>query len=89
MRTDCPEWGSPLLSLGMSQEGEFFLFVDIAIFGKPSGMFKQLIALVLFALTCSAADTSASKNLIWHDARALTVEGKGWTNTFKFYDRLP
>ncbi|MGZ5545699.1 MAG: SGNH/GDSL hydrolase family protein, partial [Limisphaerales bacterium] len=52
-------------------------------------MFKQLIALVLCALTCSAADTSASKNLVWHDARVLTVEGKGWANTFQFYDRLP
>jgi len=25
----------------------------------------------------------------WHDARELAVEGKGWTDTKSFYDRLP
>lgn len=25
----------------------------------------------------------------WHDARTLRVEGKGWTDTERFYDRLP
>jgi len=73
----------------MSQEGEFFLFVGMAFFGKASGMFKHLSALLLCALACSAAALSGSKNLVWRDARALTVEGKGWTNTFQFYDRLP
>jgi lysophospholipase L1-like esterase len=73
----------------MSQEGEFFLFVDIAVFGKTSGMLKTLVAFLLCALACSAADTSPSTSLVWHDAAKLAVEGKGWTNTFKFYDRLP
>lgn len=27
--------------------------------------------------------------LRWHDARNLTVEGRGWTETKDFYDRLP
>lgn len=90
MRTDCLEWGSPLLSLGMSQEGEFFLFVGIAVFGKTPGMFKTLTAsLFLCALACSAADTTPSKGLVWHDASTFAVEGKGWMDTFKFYDRLP
>ena len=25
----------------------------------------------------------------WFNARALTLEGKGWTDTKQFYDRLP
>jgi hypothetical protein len=28
-------------------------------------------------------------NLQWIDAHDLTIEGKGWTNTQQFYDRLP
>jgi len=34
----------------------------------------------------SAARTDA---LSWHDIRHLDVEGKGWTDTKSFYDRLP
>ncbi|MEP7213337.1 MAG: SGNH/GDSL hydrolase family protein [Acidobacteriota bacterium] len=30
--------------------------------------------------------TKATK---WHDVRTLTIEGKGWSDTDKFYDRLP
>lgn len=29
------------------------------------------------------------KNLFWHDASKLTIEGRGWENTESFYDRLP
>ena len=34
---------------------------------------------------------STEKNvaLLWHDIRSLDVEGKGWTDTKSFYDRLP
>lgn len=52
-------------------------------------MFKSVFVLLLVALTCSAADTSPSKDLVWHDTKTVTLEGKGWTNTFKYYDRLP
>lgn len=91
MRTDCLEWGRPLLSLGMSQEGEFFLFVGMAFLGKTSRMLKALTAVLFCAITlaCSAADTAPPKDTVWHDASTLTVEGKGWANTFQFYDRLP
>ncbi|HOX57267.1 MAG TPA: SGNH/GDSL hydrolase family protein [Candidatus Paceibacterota bacterium] len=34
-----------------------------------------------------AADQAGG--LRWHDARTLTVEGKGWSDTKQFYDRLP
>jgi len=30
-----------------------------------------------------------SENLTWHDAAELTVEGKGWPETARSYDRLP
>jgi lysophospholipase L1-like esterase len=52
-------------------------------------MLKILAPLLLCAVASIAADTSPSKNLVWHDARTLSIEGKGWTNTFQFYDRLP
>jgi hypothetical protein len=28
-------------------------------------------------------------DMLWTDARALTIEGKGWSETEEFYDRLP
>jgi lysophospholipase L1-like esterase len=31
----------------------------------------------------------AKPQLTWHDARNLPIEGKGWQDTKKFYDRLP
>lgn len=33
--------------------------------------------------------TAPLTNLKWHDARDFTIEGKGWTETKSFYDRLP
>jgi hypothetical protein len=36
-----------------------------------------------FAVKDAAAD------LLWYDARRLTIEGKGWNDTEVFYDRLP
>ena len=33
--------------------------------------------------------TNQDGGLQWHDARELTVEGKGWSDTKQFYDRLP
>ncbi len=35
------------------------------------------------------AAKDASGEWLWYDARELTVEGKGWTDTDWFYDRLP
>lgn len=44
---------------------------------------------VLAAATC-AAQAGANDNAIkWHDAAGLTVEGRGWTDTKDFYNRLP
>jgi len=30
-----------------------------------------------------------NEDVLWHDARTLTIEGKGWTDTASDYDRLP
>jgi hypothetical protein len=37
----------------------------------------------------AVGQTKTETILKWHDARDLTVEGKGWTETANFYDRLP
>ncbi|HEY8559171.1 MAG TPA: SGNH/GDSL hydrolase family protein [Pyrinomonadaceae bacterium] len=50
------------------------------------------VLLVLLFLSCFLADADAQNpppDLRWHDARELTVEGKGWAETKGFYDRLP
>ena len=33
--------------------------------------------------------TEAAEEVVWTDARQLTIEGKGWADTESFYDRLP
>ena len=33
--------------------------------------------------------TNAAEAFLWRNARELTMEGKGWTDTKSFYDRLP
>ena len=46
----------------------------------------------LFALPClaQAADkTNPEPALVWTDVRTLNLEGRGWTDTKAFYDRLP
>jgi len=45
----------------------------------------------LLSRTGGRARTATSQPAVlqWFDARALTVEGKGWTDTRQFYDRLP
>lgn len=41
------------------------------------------------AIPSFAQETGEAARWQWHDARELTVEGKGWTDTKDFYDRLP
>src|SRR5262245_5543223 len=50
------------------------------------------LALALPAVPVSDARPAAQvekDSLVWHDARDLRVEGKGWEETAAFYDRLP
>src|SRR5437773_11165945 len=37
----------------------------------------------------SAQQTNPPADLQWSDARDLTLEGKGWSDTRNFYDRWP
>lgn len=46
-----------------------------------------LLAFVLLAGEAFALPTQPA--LTWRDASTLTVEGRGWTDTAHFYDRLP
>lgn len=41
----------------------------------------------ILALTCGSA--SAEKTIVWHDAKTLTVEGRGWDKEEPFYGRYP
>ena len=45
--------------------------------------------LVLSALVGKAQITNGENRLRWVDAETLSMEGKGWVDTQKFYDRLP
>jgi hypothetical protein len=33
--------------------------------------------------------TDPDGNTVWYDGKVLAIEGKGWTNTASYYDRLP
>lgn len=47
----------------------------------------------IFSATCNADSIDPSfesmEGISWYDIRNLDVEGKGWTDTKSFYDRLP
>ena len=53
--------------------------------------FRWLLGLTLsgFALAAEAQNASADSKLRWLDIREFCIEGKGWTDTKQFYDRLP
>lgn len=46
-------------------------------------------ALAGTVLDKSEASREPDSSLLWYDARRLAIEGKGWTDTEKFYERLP
>ena len=57
--------------------------------------FRRVHLLAAFAVAAfatvaaPASGTNTESKLRWHDARELGVEGKGWTDTQHFFDRLP
>lgn len=55
---------------------------------KFSG-FLLTIVLLCFELSAVAQSVIAVPGLKWFNALALCVEGKGWSATRHFYDRLP
>jgi hypothetical protein len=42
-----------------------------------------------FLPSAAEGQTNSAPGLVWHDSRELCVEGKGWSDTKGFYDRLP
>jgi len=56
-----------------------------------SGTILLFLIQTLSPAVAERIDPSAElvDTLSWHDARHLDVEGKGWTDTKSFYDRLP
>lgn len=48
-----------------------------------------IACLLAFLLAPSTDGQAIVKPTTWHDARELTVEGRGWSDTAGFYDRLP
>jgi hypothetical protein len=59
------------------------------------GLFTYLTICVAPSLVWTAGAvsqetaTSPDAKTVWHDCRQIGVEGKGWTDTQSFYDRLP
>jgi len=56
-------------------------------------MFRSILGAACMlgaAVVANAAQSSAAeKNVLWRDAFGLTMEGRGWSDTASFYDRLP
>jgi len=65
--------------------------------GSPPSFMRPrhflLVSIIFAALYFWAAEVSvlaaATNNIAWFDIRQFGVEGRGWTNTGAFYDRLP
>ncbi|MBN2411403.1 SGNH/GDSL hydrolase family protein [candidate division KSB1 bacterium] len=56
----------------------FCLWTILPNHAYPSGLIEP---------TAGTLDTN--RNLVWYNAELLGVEGKGWTDTESYYDRLP
>ena len=50
---------------------------------------KAILLVAAIAWPLASLSKDSAKDLRWFDARELTVEGKGWTNTAAFFDRYP
>lgn len=56
---------------------------------QPS-IFRFLLLIILFLTSENAfAAVESTADSTWFDIREFGVEGRGWTNTASFYDRLP
>ena len=59
----------------------YFLLACLSVLAAPR---------VVFAAETDPQKAKASPDgMTWHDCKDLVVEGKGWTDTQSFYDRLP
>jgi len=49
-----------------------------------------IMTVSLIPFVCASSDAANDADLIsWHDAKTQTVEGRGWSDTAEFYNRLP
>ncbi len=58
---------------------------------KPALFLILILSALIGGGSALQATVIAQENeeVLWHDARSLTIEGKGWTDTASDYDRLP
>lgn len=61
------------------------LLTPIALHGQPPATRPATVG----RIDPSVAVKDAQSPLLWYDARLLTIEGQGWTDTEDSYDRLP
>jgi len=59
---------------------KYFIIIMMAVF------FGQLFINVLIA---AENDSTVANNYVWYNCNTLRIEGKGWTDTYSNYDRLP
>jgi len=67
----------------------FILFLFVPLLQALSCPAVENTASAIERLDPNFAAKDASGEWLWYDAAGLTVEGKGWTDTDRFYDRLP
>ncbi len=77
----------PIVSLLQDERAR----LDINRRSKSSAGIRRILALFFLslALAAEAQNTNAESQLRWLDAKELCIEGKGWSDTKQFYDRLP
>jgi hypothetical protein len=51
--------------------------------------FQLLLVCLQAVAACAAAEAATPEKIAWHDAREFTIEGRGWDQTDRFYDRFP
>jgi len=67
----------------------FILFLLVPLSVAQPGRADENATPALETLDPNFAAKDASGDWLWYDAAGLTVEGKGWADTDRFYDRLP
>lgn len=79
--------GSPIISLLQVERARLYINPRYKF---PSGI-RRILALsfLSLALAAEAQSTGAESKLLWLDVKELCIEGKGWSDTKQFYDRLP
>ena len=56
-------------------------------YSRLAGVFFLLMSATTF--THAQTNSNTAPDIIWSDIKQFGVEGRGWTNTKNFYDRLP